>query len=405
MRSSLRSRFAAGGSSFEDQATELLPVIEQGPRPFTFFEDEPAEDPTSPAWGADNAWNPDANTPHYHYAPTFRRKDPDLRRTRGRGSQPRMQRWIAIGVVVAVLSVAAVGWGVSATHSDTPGASAQSTVATRTAAKSHKKKPKTKRKTSRKVASASVQSPAAAVVASAKSIAPAAAASKARATAAKATPTRTLATVSRGAVVVIDAGHQGQGDSSLEPIGPGSSTKKPKVADGASGVFAPHDESQINLDVALKLQKVLSARGVRVIMVRTSQNVNVSNSQRAAIANKAHAALFIRLHCDGISNSSKHGFSTLIPAKNQWTGPILSASAKAGRIVQRDALAATGAANAGVVHRSDLSGFNWSKVPTVLVEMGFMSNHAEDKALTTSSYQQKLAVGLANGVVDYLKTR
>ena len=69
------------------------------------------------------------------------------------------------------------------------------------------------------------------------------------------------------------------------------------------------------------------------------------------------------------------------------------------------ALAATGAANAGIVQRSDLSGFNWSKVPTVLVEMGFMSNRAEDKALTTGSYQQKLAVGLANGVVDYLKTR
>jgi N-acetylmuramoyl-L-alanine amidase len=144
---------------------------------------------------------------------------------------------------------------------------------------------------------------------------------------------------------------------------------------------------------------------VKVVMVRTSQNVNISNSQRAAIANKAHAALFIRLHCDGISDGAKHGFSTLIPAKNQWTGPIMTASAKAGRIVQRDALSATGAADAGVVQRSDLSGFNWSKVPTVLVEMGFMSNRAEDKALTTGSYQQKLATGLANGVVDYLKSR
>jgi len=213
------------------------------------------------------------------------------------------------------------------------------------------------------------------------------------------------ASVASGKVVVIDAGHQGQGDSGLEPIGPGSSQKKAKVTSGASGQYAPHDESQINLQVALKLRTALQARGIKVIMVRTSQDVDISNSQRAAIANKAHAALFIRLHCDGISDSSKHGFSTLIPAKNQWTGPIMAASAKAGKIVQHAALAATGASDAGIVNRGDLSGFNWSKVPTILVEMGFMSNRAEDRALTTPSYQGKLATGLANGVVTYLSAR
>jgi len=176
------------------------------------------------------------------------------------------------------------------------------------------------------------------------------------------------------------------------------------VSDGASGSHAPHAESEVNLEVALKLRTELQARGVKVIMVRTSQNVNISNSQRAAIANNAHAALFIRLHCDGIGNSSTHGFSTLIPASNHWTGPIVSSSARAGAIVQSAALKATGARNAGVVQRGDLSGFNWAKVPTVLVEMGFMSNSAEDAALTSAGYQHKLATGLANGVVQYLKS-
>jgi N-acetylmuramoyl-L-alanine amidase len=153
------------------------------------------------------------------------------------------------------------------------------------------------------------------------------------------------------------------------------------------------------------LRKALQARGVKVVMVRTTQNVDISNSQRAAIANKAHAALFIRLHCDGISDSSVHGFSTLVPAKNRWTAPIVSASVKAGRIVQAAAVKATGAADRGVVNRGDLSGFNWSKVPTVLVEMGFMSNRAEDRKLASSAYQNELANGLANGVVRYLKVR
>lgn len=217
--------------------------------------------------------------------------------------------------------------------------------------------------------------------------------------------TTAVAVPSMSGVVVIDAGHQAHGDPSLEPVGPGSSQTKPKVSDGASGQYAPHDESEVNLEVALKLERVLKAQGVKVIMVRTSQNVNIANSRRAAIANNAHAALFIRLHCDGISDSSKHGLSTLIPAKNQWTGPIVSKSAKAGRLVQHAALAATGASDAGVVNRGDLSGFNWAKVPTILVEMGFMSNRAEDHNLVSSAYQQKLATGLANGVVQYLKSR
>ena len=72
--------------------------------------------------------------------------------------------------------------------------------------------------------------------------------------------------------------------------------------------------------------------------------------------------------------------------------------------MHRAVIASTGAHSRGVVPRSDLSGFNWSKVPTVLVEMGFLSNAAEDQKLGTSLYQSRLAAGLANGVAGYLKT-
>lgn len=207
-------------------------------------------------------------------------------------------------------------------------------------------------------------------------------------------------------VVVIDAGHQAHADTSLEPIGPGASQKKPKVAGGATGVLDPHvPESQVNLDVALKLEKALQARGVKVIMVRTREDVNISNSERAAVANDAHAALFIRLHCDGSANTSLAGLSTLVPAANRWTTPIVAESLKAGRLIHRAVLVSTGATDRRVVNRADLAGFNWSRVPTVLVEMGFMSNPAEDRLLDTSSYQQKLADGLASGAVQYLRSR
>lgn len=209
-----------------------------------------------------------------------------------------------------------------------------------------------------------------------------------------------------GKVVVIDAGHQAHGDSSLEPIGPGSSQKKAKVASGASGAYGPyHDESQVNLAVALKLEKVLKARGVKVVMVRTTQKVNIANSARAEIANRAHAALFIRIHADSSTSSSTHGISMQLPNSNQWTAPIVARSVKAGNIVLKATVAATGAANRGPVQRGDLSGFNWSKVPTILIEMGFMSNPAEDKALNSATYEQKLATGMANGIVQYLKSK
>lgn len=208
-----------------------------------------------------------------------------------------------------------------------------------------------------------------------------------------------------GSVVCIDAGHQGLGDNTLEPIGPGSATRKASVSSGTSGVVTRVHESVVNLEVAKLLRSELEARGVRVVMVRVSEKVDIPNSGRAHVANAAKADLFVRLHCDGTTNHSTRGLSTLVPAKNQWTAPILSASRSAGRLIHAAAIATTGAADRGVVTRSDLAGFNWSTVPTVLVEMGFMSNSAEDRVLNDVTYQEKLARGLADGVVEYLRSK
>ena len=92
-----------------------------------------------------------------------------------------------------------------------------------------------------------------------------------------------------GKVICIDAGHQARGNSSLEPNGPGSSTMKAKVTTGATGCVTGKTESQINLEVALKLQEALSNQGYTVVMCRTSQNVDLSNAQRAQMANEANA--------------------------------------------------------------------------------------------------------------------
>jgi N-acetylmuramoyl-L-alanine amidase len=204
-------------------------------------------------------------------------------------------------------------------------------------------------------------------------------------------------------IVVIDAGHQAKADLTLEPIGPGSTTMKEKVKGGATGVVTRTPEYERVRVIGLMLRDRLQAAGVTVIMIRTTNDVNVANSRRAIIGNEAGAALTIRIHCDSNANSSVSGLSTLYPSGNSWVKPIEAASKRAAGIVQAATAKATGAANRGLFPRSDMTGFNYSTVPTIIVECGFMSNAVEDRLLADPAYQEKLAAGLAAGVLEYVR--
>jgi N-acetylmuramoyl-L-alanine amidase len=206
-----------------------------------------------------------------------------------------------------------------------------------------------------------------------------------------------------GYVVVLDPGHQSRSDSKMEPIGPGSSKTKPRVTGGTQGVVTGVPEYEIVLQIANNLKEELEGRGVTVVMTRTENDVNLSNSERAQIANANAADLFIRIHADGSADSQVSGISTLYPAQNQWTGPIAADSKRAALTVQDGMVAATGATSKGIVARDDISGFNWSEVPAVLVETGFMSNPVEDRLLSSAHYQDKLARGIADGTMSYLE--
>jgi N-acetylmuramoyl-L-alanine amidase len=203
--------------------------------------------------------------------------------------------------------------------------------------------------------------------------------------------------------VCIDPGHGNTIDSTQTPIGPGASETQAVEPGGTSGVATGTPEYERNFEIALKLKTQLETRGVTVIMTRTSNDVVMSSQQRAEIANTNKAALFVRLHCDGATNSSRVGFSTLVPGYNEWTSGIAAESTRAASIIHPVVIAGTQATDDGIIQRENLAGFNYSQVPSILFEMGFMTNPDEDELLATESYQNSLASSMADGIVQYLQ--
>lgn len=205
-------------------------------------------------------------------------------------------------------------------------------------------------------------------------------------------------------IVAIDAGHQRKQNTGKEPNGPGSSTYKQKVSSGTYGRWSRLNEYELNLQVALKLQKELVKRGYNVYMVRTTHDVNISNAERASMAAGAHADIFVRIHANGDDGSSSvNGALCYMPStSNRYlSSSVISGSRKLSKCIQDSYCASTHLRNLGLLEGDDMTGINWAKMPVTIVEMGFMSNQSDDLFMASASGQTKIVTGIANGIDKY----
>lgn len=203
-------------------------------------------------------------------------------------------------------------------------------------------------------------------------------------------------------VVVIDPGHQGRGDSTTEPNGPGSATMKARVAGGTHGTTTGVYEYELTLAISQQLQTELQNRGYTVYMTRMSHDVNISNMERAQYATSVGADIAVRIHANGAENASVSGAMALAPSSsNPYISYLSDSSWNLSQCVLNSYCQATGMRNQGVTGSDTMTGINWSTVPVTILEMGYMTNPTDDTNMENPSYQSQMVQGIANGIDAY----
>ena len=200
-----------------------------------------------------------------------------------------------------------------------------------------------------------------------------------------------------GVSIGIDPGHQAHQNTEKEPMAPGSNQMKAKVASGTQGVSTGIPEYVTNLEISLKLRDALTALGATVYMSRETHYVDISNLERALMFNELGVGRALRIHCNGANDRSVHGAGTYA----RKTGACQAESELAATLILDALCAATGARRQGVFINDNYTGQNWSTVPCVMVETGYMSNAEEDQKLNDPAYQDLLVAGMVEGICQY----
>ncbi|CAM5724280.1 N-acetylmuramoyl-L-alanine amidase [Streptomyces californicus] len=219
-----------------------------------------------------------------------------------------------------------------------------------------------------------------------------------------------------GRTVVIDPGHNpGNRDHTREineQVDMGTGRKECDTT--GTSTNDGYAEARFTLDVSHRLRALLEAEGARVRLTHDADRpFGPCVDERARIGNEAKADAVVSVHADG-SAVGNRGFHVILPARVKGGGadttPIVKSSADLGARIAGHFARTTGSApsnyvggKTGLDTRDDLGGLNLSTVPKVFVECGNMRDPEDAALLTSESWRQKAAQGMADGVSSYLK--
>ena len=175
--------------------------------------------------------------------------------------------------------------------------------------------------------------------------------------------------------VVLDAGHGGKDSGAIN---------------------GSVEEKNINLSVALKLKSLLKEYGIDVILTREDDEF-IELSERIELANDLNADLFVSLHCNSFEDISVKGFECYYAEDDyksqRFAEKIINISEHYDEIATRTAKI------------GEYYVLTNARVPSVLVEMGFITNSVECEKLENSEYQMLLCEIICEGILKVLETK
>ena len=198
----------------------------------------------------------------------------------------------------------------------------------------------------------------------------------------------TMATPVSSKTIIIDAGHGGEDGGAVSN-------------DGVS-------EAEINLKIALKLQQLLEQSGSNVVLTRSDNNAiydvdkktlrekkNSDIRNRVKIGNGSSADIFVSIHLNKIPENQYYGWQTFFKDGNE-DGKRLATCIQnnLNETMQKENKRTPLKINNVYIIKH-------VEIPTTIVECGFLSNLEEEKKLLEDSYQDRLAWGIYNGIIDY----
>ncbi len=171
-------------------------------------------------------------------------------------------------------------------------------------------------------------------------------------------------------------------------------------------------EKDLTLSVYNKVSSRLASLGYTVLTSRNTDK-DVGLVSRADQANKSNADMFLSIHFNAGGRGAAHGIETYYyrpeagyePAinKDNHNNPErIEKSRKLANKIQQNLLYKTGAYDRGV-KRASFAVLRETSIPSILVELGFIDNQDEVKKIKTNEYQEKLADGIVDGIVEYYK--